>query len=179
MQVTYAVRDYFFDRKRVQDRVDAGRRKALSMGGAWIRKRARSLLRSRKRASRPGEPPSVHDPKGLREIYFVWDDQTKTCVVGPVKFNQVTNTGSGRTTVPRLMEFGGTVQMQLEARANGKPWSKKVGVWRRRDLRRGVKPWMIYRRGTANYKARPFMGPALADTLPTLPETVRDLMAPR
>lgn len=176
MEVSYQLRHVFFDRPGIQRRVDQGRRKALSKAGSWVRRRARSILRRRKRVSRVGEPPSVHSDPGLKTILFGWDQGRQSVVVGPVRLNKVVM--GTQTRVPSLMEFGGEVSIHEEARANGQPWSADIGMWRRRDMRRLPKPWKVYRVRRAHYGPRPFMAPALAQTVPTLPQGCRDLLSP-
>lgn len=176
--LTYKVTGMFFDRPMVQRRLDVAKKRALSKAGAWVRRRAKSLLRRRKRTSNAGEPPSVHSDPGLKTILFVWDPGRQSVVVGPVRLNQVVHGGAGQLRVTTLMEFGGDVTMHEEARKDGRPWSDEIGMWRRRDLRRSPKPWKVYRTRRAKYAPRPFMGPALRDTLPTLPQSCKDMMSP-
>lgn len=95
--------DLFFDRNRVVNAVGLAAAKSLSRGGAYVRRRARSLVRYRKRASAPGKPPSAHGNwSPLRElIHFNYDPATKSVVVGPAIFG----TQGGR--VPGVLERGG------------------------------------------------------------------------
>ncbi|RMF73572.1 MAG: hypothetical protein D6744_15450 [Planctomycetota bacterium] len=138
------MKEFFFDKKSVKDRVSKANRKALSKAGAFIRRRARSSLRRRKKASQPGRPPSVHTSdraRTLKNILFAYEPLTESLVVGPVKLNQKTLLGPdlGDTTVPQLHEFGATVTI------------RKMSRGRRR------KPVRV----RAKYPPRPFMGPAL------------------
>lgn len=130
----------FFDRKAVMGAVAKGERKALSKIGAFIRTRARSLIRKRKRVSNPGEPPSAHQGKkqlgndGIRAIFFAWDSSKRSVVIGPVKFNGHSST-EAPNGVPALLEVGGTAT-------------------RTRKTKNGTTSKQL------TYHARPFMEPA-------------------
>ena len=144
--VSMRMKDLFFDRPAVKDRMTKANRKALTKVGAFIRRRARSSLRRRKKSSQPGQPPSVHTADRvatLKNILFAYEPNSQTLVVGPVKLNQKTLLGPqlGNVTVPQLHEFGATV---------------KVRAGRRR-IRHG-QPVRVRR---VKYAQRPFMGPAL------------------
>lgn len=106
----------FFDRPRVQRAVDRGRRQALSKAGAFIRQRARSSIRKRKRSSRPGQPPSSHTGLLRRFILFGYDRQRDSVVVGPVGFR--------RSTAPSVLEFGG--RTAVESKRRGRQRGKRV-----------------------------------------------------
>lgn len=143
--VGFQSKQMFFDRQAVIDAVGKANAKNLSKAGAFIRRSARSSLRRRKRASVPGSPPSVHsrDPvASLKNIWFVFDPQSRSVIVGPLKLNgPVRLHGSNRTTVPALQELGGVAVIS-------------EGPRRRRRER------------LATYPKRPFMGPALQRELP-------------
>lgn len=98
-----AFRVGFLDTAKVQKAVDAGKRRVLSRLGAFVRTRARSSIRKRKKPSPPGQPPSSHAGQ-LRLIFFAWDDSAKSLVVGPIAFQP---RGEEAGLVPRLMEQGG------------------------------------------------------------------------
>lgn len=103
------VRGLFFDSEKVLRAVDAGTRKALSRFGAFVRTRARSSMRKRKNGhSRPGQPPFVKE-KGLLKklLFFSYDPQTKSVVVGPARIN--------KSTVPAVHEFGGRLKVGRKA----------------------------------------------------------------
>lgn len=95
--ISAKVKTGFFDRPLAKS-LSKARRKNLSRGGAFVRRRARSIVRKRKATSRPGQPPSAHTGE-IRDIRFDYDDQTDTVVVGPVGFS-----GS---KVPQTLEHGG------------------------------------------------------------------------
>lgn len=159
-------KDWFFDRQRVLDRVGRARVKALSRFGAFVRTRARSLIRTRKRVSRPGEPPSSHTGVLKRFIYFVYDPVRKTVVVGPAKTNQLFHRGGTpgvtggavfegltRGPIPGVLERGGVA---------GKVEVFKAGRWQRADLRsRRRLAGLPLRTRWYKVAARPYMVPAL------------------
>ena len=98
---------WFFDREHVIRRLSAGKRKALIYAGQTLRQRARDRLRKRQRRSRPGESPSVHATgfQSLRRIFYQWEPQRETLVVGPIKTPSKRPPPGG--TVPEVLEFGG------------------------------------------------------------------------
>ena len=140
--VGFNQKQMFFDRQAVIDVVGRANAKNLSRAGSFIRRSARSSLRRRKRVSEPGQPPSVHTQDRvatLKNIWFVFERRRASVVVGPLRLNGSTLRGSNRSTVPELLELGGSAV--LESR------KKK-------------------RRRRARYAARPFMGPAMKRELP-------------
>lgn len=111
----------FFDRAKVIKMIGIRNAKAMSRAGAFIRRRSQSLLRRRKRASRPGEPPSVHAPAGekfktLKNIHFEYDKYYERLVVGPHKISTKSNQDviAAGKTVPQILEFGGSVTVREE-----------------------------------------------------------------
>lgn len=158
-EIAMQMKHFFFDRQTVIDRMGRASRKALSKAGAFIRTRARSSLRRRKKPSPPGSPPSVHSRDSvatLKNILFAFGPHEQSLIVGPVKLNQREQDWitMGATTVPQIHEFGAVVNIHEMSRNKGKTW------WRR-DKRRNPRPWEIYRVRKAVYRPRPFMGPAL------------------
>jgi hypothetical protein len=97
----FAVKDMFFDRKKVMDAMDRQSHAALSKSGAFIKRRAQTSMRKRKRSARVGEPPSVHVGLLRKQLFNYWDARTKSMVIGPIKI-----TAKG-TDVPRKLETGG------------------------------------------------------------------------
>lgn len=97
-----SIKQWFFDRERVLKAVNRGKIKALSKAGAFVRTRARSSIRKRKRVSFPGQPPSSHTGLLRNWILFGYEPRTESVVVGPAKLNK-------RGQVPSILEFGGSV----------------------------------------------------------------------
>ena len=177
MKVTFAVKESFFDRPKVIKALGRAKRKALSKAGAFVRKRARSSLRRRKKPSAPGSPPSVHskDNISLKTILFAFDPQAETTVVGPVALNQVNFTlASVTTTVPGLHERGETAVIREYRHISERNSSGENVPWRRVNGRRKPRQYSGFkleiRSRTARYPKRPFMGPALEAEAPNFPE---------
>lgn len=158
--ITFKATKFFLDREQVRKRLGRANARALSKAGAFVRRRARTqILRRRKTVSQPGSPPSIHSRSQvatLKNILFAYDPRSNTVVVGPVKLNQATRVNGSRSTVPELLEFGGTQRIH-EERYRG----ADTAQWYRRDLRRRVSKDKIYRARSATYQPRPFMRPAL------------------
>lgn len=162
MNITSNSKNFFFDRKVVIDYFGAKGKKtisALTRVGAFVRTRARSLLRRRKKTSPAGSPPSIHTSSAtitLKNIQFAWDFKSATEVIGPIKLNQVDylNGQRGSGTVPQLLEFGG-YRSVVEVRRGD-------GSWVRADQRsRRRLATMEQRVRTAHYAAHPWMKPAM------------------
>jgi hypothetical protein len=163
--VTMRMKDFFFDRQVIKDRMSTANRKAIAKVGAFIRRRARSSLRRRRKSSQPGRPPSVHTADSvatLKNILFAYEPQAEALVIGPVKLNHKALLGPqlGDLTVPQVQEFGATVRVR-EAKV-GKQW--RTGV---RRVRRG----QPVRVRSVSYPERPFMGPALEAEQDHIPDT--------
>ncbi len=107
------IKDMFFDRQAVIDQVSADNRRKLSKAGAFIRTRARSKLRRRRKAASAGQPPSVHSRDSRTSLKFILfglsDDQS--VVIGPVGLSGHQLQGASATTIPQLMEMGGTATL--------------------------------------------------------------------
>jgi hypothetical protein len=180
----------FFDRPQVIAAVGRASAKALSKAGAYIQRRAKSSIRKRKRASRPGEPPSSHVGTLRDRIYFSFDPPTRSVVVGPTPIGTV-------GVVPPTLEFGGTVPQRKnprrrvrvlggagEIRLDGPP---SRTTKRNRDGKvvtyaKLLTMGQVQRANELNaelygpefipetqIEARPYMGPALAQEMPNLP----------
>lgn len=97
------VKRLFFDRAGVLAKVDAATRRVLSKFGAFVRRTAKSSIRSRKKPSPPGSPPSSHTGLLKRLIFFGYDPARRSVVIGPAPL---------RSTVeaPPLLEYGGAAR---------------------------------------------------------------------
>jgi hypothetical protein len=100
LDVLVKVKSSFFDRPDVMRRVKRGKRAALSRFGAFVRRRARSSIRKRKKISQPLMPPSSHEGSLRKLIFFAYDSKRDSVVIGPAPLNRFTG-------VPRLLEEGG------------------------------------------------------------------------
>jgi hypothetical protein len=97
----------FFDRPAVMKAVDRAERKVLSRFGSFVRRGARSSIRKRKPISTPGFPPSSHTDLLKRNIFFLYDPQRSSVVIGPILLNKGTD-------APALLEHGGSVMRQRD-----------------------------------------------------------------
>jgi len=103
----------FFDSEIVKRAMDSARRRALSKFGAYVRTRAKSSIRKRKRVSSPGDPPSSHTGRLKKSIFFSYDQKNGSVVVGPLRYGK--NAAS-------VLEHGGTSNGKLyRARPYMKP----------------------------------------------------------
>lgn len=141
----------FLDRPAIMKRIDKAERSYLARAGGMIRTTAKRSIRPRKAVSAPGGPPSSHTGKLRDLIFFFYDKPKRSVVIGPEPFKS--------SNAPELLEHGGnaTVPKMVKRIVNGKPrWMKGKG------------------KVQADYKARPFMGPAGATIGPQLPEMWRN-----
>lgn len=145
---------FFFDKEAVVKDTERKERRALSKVGAFVRRRARTLIRSRKRnprrgrkasLSRPGMPPISWAKPGIRDILFYYDAKAKSVVIGPLMFN-------GTDDVPGFLEFGGS-KLITESRYTDRQMGWQPGAWKDGPVEQRT------RRVTV--APRPFMGPAL------------------
>lgn len=136
------IKRLFFDRAKVVDALDKASRRALSKAGAFIRQRAKTSIRPRKRSSLPGQPPHSHTGLLRQLILFGYDPGTRSVVVGPAKINRSTG-------APHVLEFGGRTVIETYRHRRG----------RVQKVRRQV-----------TIEARPYMGPALEEERPSLPK---------
>jgi len=153
------VKDMFFDRATVKKSMDRAKLKFLSKAGAFVMTSARRSIRKTKKAvSHPGQPPRGHGQQLLKKnIFFALDKATNTTYVGPIFLNQVNYDSASKPdkgTVPSVLEHGGTIIVKEVFR-----WGK----WRRLDQR--LSSWrtegLPLRMRRVNIAARPFMQPAL------------------
>ncbi|MFI4855137.1 MAG: hypothetical protein ACIAQF_09215 [Phycisphaerales bacterium JB065] len=147
--IRYRVNRMFFDKPAVIAALDEGARKALSKAGAYIRTTARRSMRPpRKRpkrsveaklaagrpfetlsaedkrifygSSQPGEPPNVHEGTLKRLLFFGYDTNTRSVVVGP----HIHHGKAG--SAPSTLEHGGAAT--VIRRRGGKRKRKRVRV---------------------------------------------------
>lgn len=167
-----AFKAQFFDRV-LSDKIDDGAKRALSKFGAFVRTRARSSIRRRKRVSNPGESPTNQVGTLKRFIFFAYSEDRQSVVIGPALTNQRNAQGYGGKTIPQILEYGGMERIfehKLEVRAS---LGKYSGQWVRTDLRYRVREGAIRsavgrptRIRWAKYESRPYMEPAFQKELP-------------
>ena len=134
----------FFDRAEVMRATSRAERQVLSRFGAFVRRSARSSIRKRKRTSEPGSPPSSHTGLLRKFIFFAFEPQSRSVVIGPVRLNQKVG------DAPAALEHGGKSQVAEGSRRRSR---------RTRTIR--VRP-------------RPYMQPAFEKERQKLPQMWRD-----
>ncbi|HAT10337.1 MAG TPA: hypothetical protein DCS97_07035 [Planctomycetes bacterium] len=92
----------FFDRAAVISALDRTTATVFARFGAFVRQRAKTSIRKRKKASPPGSPPSSHLGLLRDNIFFSFDQDSRSLVVGPVLLN-----GRAHRDAPRALEYGG------------------------------------------------------------------------
>ena len=133
------IKGLFFDSAKVQAATSRAERSVLSRFGAFVRTRARTSIRKRKKPSEPGQPPSSHTGILKRFIFFAYEPQRRSVVIGPARLNQKIG------DAPAALEHGGRSQVVSGSRR------------RKRQVR------------TVTIRPRPFMGPAFEAERPKLP----------
>lgn len=164
----------FFDRAAVIGMLDKASHAALRKAGGAIRLFAQRSMRYRKRGSAAGEAPSAHREHGakLRKlVWFAFDEGTRSVVVGPLPF--------GKGEAPGVEEFGGTVtrSRRVAQRPGRKAGAAQSAAFKRKlkagAIPAGQAPQTVVM-ATARYPARPYMGPALKNEIPKMPERWRN-----
>ncbi len=105
----------FFDRAKIKKKVDARTRKVLSKFGAFVRQTSRKSIRKRKGTSKPGRPPFSHTGVLKRFIYFGYDSDRRSVVIGPV----IAPSKLGKA--PATLEHGGKVTLPFGNKAEIEP----------------------------------------------------------
>lgn len=139
-----AGKEGFFDRTKVEAAVGAARKKVLSAQGQEVQYQAKGLLWKRKGPSRPGEPPHMHLGLIKRFLYFGFDFNARSVVIGPTLIGRPTG-------APETLEYGGDTTMQ-------------EFLWKTRDGKRTLEK----KQKRIHIAARPYMHPALARAQPKL-----------
>ena len=101
------IKHLFFDSPKVIRSVDKSTRRVLSRFGAFVRRTAKQSIRKRKKPSQPGSPPSSHTGLLKRFIFFGYDRQTDSVVIGPTRLTQ-----NNRGEAPSILEYGGRTTVQ-------------------------------------------------------------------
>ncbi len=102
------VKRLFFDNEKIIRSVDTATRKVLSRFGAFVRRTAKGSIRKRKKTSAPGQPPTSHTGFLKRFIFFSFEPNRKSVVIGPMRLNQKT------ADAPHVLEYGGTATIKDE-----------------------------------------------------------------
>lgn len=99
----------FFDRQSVLAPAQRAKQKALSKFGAFVRRDARRSIRKvgkKGNPAKPGQPPKSRTGLLKNHIYFLYDKQADSVIIGPAALN-------GRRQQTRVatdvLEIGGSV----------------------------------------------------------------------
>lgn len=144
----------FFDRAAVVGAADRATRKVLSKFGAFVRQRARTSIRKRKGTSEPGRPPFSHLGLLRNFIFFAYDRERSSVVIGPALINRPSG-------APENLEYGGTFD------GKGRVVYLPVSPGARKTA-------PVKLEGKIRIRPRPYMKPALDAELPGLPAMWRD-----
>lgn len=146
-----AAKQQFFDRRAVEKAMDKGTREAMTKIGGYIRTTAKRSMRKtgkskKTQTSAPGKPPRRHTGMLRDKIFFVYDENKRAVVVGPLKWtspqSNLKPTGTGKSAAG-VLEHGGWVTGQTNRKSTTKG---KYLKGQQRSL--FIQP-------------RPYMGPAL------------------
>jgi len=149
-----AAKGMFFDRKKVIRAADKATLGVFSKFGAFVRQRAKTSIRKRKKPSAPGQPPSSHTGLLRNFIFFGLDRSKKSVVIGPVLLNQGGKGGAEGSTILPALEYGGQSVVSTRYRRSS---NKKLNTKR-----------------TIRIQARPFMLPAFETEKEKLPSLWAD-----
>jgi len=148
-----AAKSNFFDRLTVITAAGQARVRVFSRFGSHVRRRAKSSIRKRKKSSKPGQAPSSHVGTLRRLIFFSYDRNRNSVVMGPTLINHPTG-------APEILEYGGNTVVDDVRWVSG----PKYGNRRQR----------IATTKRVKIAARPYMGPAFKAELPGLPAMWKD-----
>ncbi|NIA06911.1 MAG: hypothetical protein GWP14_04600 [Actinobacteria bacterium] len=101
----------FFNSPKVIAAVDKATRRVLSRFGAFVRQRAKTSIRKRKKPSAPGSPPSSHVGLLKKFIWFSYEPNRRSVVIGPARLSQ-----NNRGEAPSLLEYGGITTIRRKKR---------------------------------------------------------------
>jgi len=110
-QSIYKIKSLFFDSSAVLASVDSATRKVLNRIGGMIRLTARRSIKkapSHTAVSKPGKPPFSHTGLLRNYIYYSFDFQARSVLVGPVALN-----AKGKD-VPRTLEYSGNTKIKTK-----------------------------------------------------------------
>jgi len=165
-EVDYNITNFFFDRLAVENRLAAKERRAMSKIGAFIRTSARSSIKRRRRPSAPGSPPNAHSKDRvvtLKNILFGYDPSSHSVVAGPVLLNRSTRKKA------YFLEKSGRMMNVKDARGikelEGGVWVENIEpskpITAMTEFGGTASATIDDQSATLNFRARPFMGPAL------------------
>lgn len=163
---------FFFDKQPVIDAIGKVAARNLSKGGSFIRQTARRSMRSRKKPSDPGSPPSAHrqdedHPHGplLKDkLFFAFDPVNQSVIIGPEQLN--------RSQAASIQEHGGKIVTRVPKvtikRTGKKLSAASLAAIKRKRASGTVKPSPRLVTRTVTVEPRPFMVPAYQKEQPKL-----------
>lgn len=100
---------HFFDRD-VMDASDKQSKEVASKFGAFVRSDAQRSMRTAKsgKPAPPGKPPRVRKGFLKKFLFFAWDPNTRSVVIGPARFGGMTG------EIPEALEDGGNVAVRKD-----------------------------------------------------------------
>jgi hypothetical protein len=110
--IRFNMKAFFFDRASVTDMVDKSAKKGLGYFGGVVRKIAKRSIVEAKNwfdHSRAGNPPKSHVGTLKRMIYYAWDPDHRSVVIGPELFSPMSG-------APENLEHGGTAFIRRKKR---------------------------------------------------------------
>lgn len=154
-----AAKGGFFDRDKVMAAIDKATYSRLSKFGAWVRRTAQTSIRTRKKPSAPGKPPSNHTGLLKKWILFFYEPSRKSVVIGPAKLNarSALNLGANGQPIPQTLEHGGSVNRSEYLSKTTGEWTPLTSSRTARRVKMNGNP---VRKRTVSIAARPFMKPA-------------------
>lgn len=165
-EVTYKLTDFFFDRLKVENRLAAKERRAMSKVGAFVRTDARQSIKRRKSSSPPDSPPSAHSKDKvatLKNILFGFDPSSHSVVVGPVLLRR--STRKRAFYLERSRRFVRKSDAKGIKELEGGVWVSDIkpdrSVTAMTEFGGSASAIVDDQATTFNYEPRPFMGPAL------------------
>lgn len=114
-----AVKQGILDQQRITDAAEKASVKALAKFGAFVRTRARTSIRKRKKVSDAGKLPSSHTGLIRDHILFLVEARERNVIIGPMKLN-----GTKSPTALRALEHGGPTLIM----DHGKPRSVTIAA---------------------------------------------------
>ena len=109
-----SVKKMFFDRVKVRKHIDERTRKVFARFGAYVRETAQKSIKEREGTSAPGRPPFSHVGTLRKHIYFAFDPQSRSVVIGPVIFGA----GNSGIALPALEKGGPSIRKKDGKRIN-------------------------------------------------------------
>ena len=102
MRIELALRSLQLDARRITKAYLDAERQVLTKAAVRGRKLARAAMRKRKRASKPGEAPTVRMGQLKRFLLFAYEPEKHVAIFGPKKLE------GGQKDTPEIMEKGGS-----------------------------------------------------------------------